>query len=151
MLRAIFHVAVLLVVLTAAGAGNACAQLIEVPQVVKEAFDTKYPGATAVDWVNNIGKPEVKFQYEGKAHWARFNSKGSWEVTEITVDSSEIPAQVWDGFGKSKYAEWTVKASRRVDKPGGTQYKITASKGTLNGRTLLFSEKGQLLKENLKI
>jgi hypothetical protein len=127
------------------------AQLVEVPAVVKTAFDKKFPGAKEVDWLHNIGKPEVKFKYDDKDYWARFNKKGIWEASSVKITIEELPSEVLDGFHKSKYADWPVKELNKIQKPGGVSYKINVSKAALNSKNLLFDEKGRLLKDNYTI
>lgn len=127
--------------------GKANAQFVEVPTVVIKAFDQKFPDAKEVNWQHNIGKPEVKFKNDNKDYWARFTNKGVWETSEIKITMEELPAEVQDGFHKSKYTDWPVKEVKKVEKPDGVTYKIGLSKGSLNSKTLIFSDKGKLLKD----
>ena len=56
----------------------ASAQFVDVPGVVLKAFDQKFPEAKQVEWLHNIGKPEVRFMQSEKKCWARFTvSKGT--------------------------------------------------------------------------
>ncbi|PWU04005.1 MAG: hypothetical protein C5B52_02265 [Bacteroidetes bacterium] len=126
---------------------SAKAQFVEVPTVVVKAFDVKFPDAKEVNWQHNIGKPEVKFKNDNKDYWARFTNKGVWEASEIKTTMEELPAEVQDGFHKSKYTEWPIKDIKKVEKPEGVTYKLNISKGTLSSRTLVFSDKGKLLKD----
>lgn len=129
----------------------ASAQFVEVPSAVKEAFDKKFPDAKQVEWVHNIGKPEVRFVQNEKKCWSRFTSKGVWEVTEIKFTQAELPTEVSDGLHKSKYVDWPVKDVYKYERVGGITYKIVVSKGSLNSKSLYFNEKGQLQKDDFKI
>jgi hypothetical protein len=54
----------------------------DVPEIVKENFLAKYPGATAVLWENatedSITTLKVKFKRDGKFWKAEFNKDGSF-------------------------------------------------------------------------
>jgi len=126
----------------------ASAQFVDVPDVVLKAFDQKFADAKQVEWLHNIGKPEVRFVQNEKKCKARFTSKGVWEETETKITETELPTEVADGFHKSKYNDWPVKEVSRFDRPGGITYKISVSKGTLNSKSLYFNEKGQLKKDS---
>jgi len=130
---------------------TASAQFVDIPTVVKDSFDKKFPEAKQVEWLHNFGKPEVKFKMSDKNCWARFTSKGVWEVTETKITEAELPVEVTDGLHKSKYNEWPIKEVSKYDRPGGVTYKINVSKGTLNSKSLYFNEKGQLQKDDFKI
>jgi len=134
----LFSLAFALVSLTAS------AQFVETPAVVKDAFDKKFPEAKQVEWMHNIGKPEVKFKMNDKKCWSRFTNKGEWEVTETKITKEELPVEVNDGLHKSKYNEWPIKSVSRFERPGGITYKIGVSKGSMNSKTLYFNDKGQL-------
>jgi len=129
----------------------ASAQFVDVPDVVLKAFDQKFPEAKQVEWLHNIGKPEVRFMQSEKKCWARFTSKGVWEVTETKIAETDLPQEVQDGFHKSKYISWPVKEVSKFERVSGVTYKIAVSKGTLNSKSLYFNEKGQLQKDDFKI
>ena len=130
---------------------TASAQFVDIPTVVKDSFDKKFPEAKQVEWLHNFGKPEVKFKMNDKSCWSRFTSKGVWEVTETKITEAEIPTEVKDGLTKSKYSDWPIKEVSKYDRPGGVTYKISVKKGTLNSKSLYFNEKGQLQKDDFKI
>jgi len=79
----------------------ASAQFVDVPDVVLKAFDQKFPDAKQVEWLHNIGKPEVRFMQNEKKCKARFTSKGVWEETETKITEADLPAEVADGLHKS--------------------------------------------------
>ncbi len=144
-----YSVTVLLaLIFTAAIAYEGKAQLINVPQVVKESFDKKYPAAKEVDWTNNIGSPEVKFKFNDESSHAKFSQKGDWQWTQVAISEDKLPAEVKDGFSKSKFADWSIKQVARIERPEKSEYQLTISKGSLNSKNLLFSSQGRLLKQN---
>jgi hypothetical protein len=58
---------------------------------------------------------------------------------------------VKDGLSKSKYAsaEWEIRVVTTMYLPGGVvQYNIQVAKSDLVKKNLLFSNEGQLLKDN---
>ena len=80
---------------------------------------------------------------------ANFSSAGEWLKTEIKHTYSSLPADVVDGFKKSKYAGQQVKEIVQVDeKDKGSQYKMVVKKNDYNKKTLVFSSNGQLISDN---
>jgi len=128
------------------------AQLIKVSAEVKQAFETKFPGAKEVDWTNNFGDPEVTFVQDGKNCKAQFNSKGVWKKTETKTGYDALPEAVKDGFNKSKYAQkWKVNTAYLIEEPNKIYYKVNIYKSDVQLKNLYFNEKGQLLKDPVTI
>ena len=81
-----------------------------------------------------------------------FNSKGEWQSGECIIDFNNLPADVRDGFSKSKYASWektSVTELQSMGKP--VQYRIVVQKGALQKKGLFFNADGVLQKELIKL
>ena len=91
-------------------AGNTIyAQLRKVPAEVTEAFKAKYPDTKNVEWKDKLSFFQVDFEMGGIKYESRFTSKGEWQQTEKDITEDALPAQVKDGYSKSKYTDWELK------------------------------------------
>ena len=131
---------------------SAAAQFGTIPSSVTEAFKTRYPAATNVEWQSKLSSYTVVFLLDSNKHEARYNKKGIWQETESEVALEELPAEVKDGFDKSKYAtgEWEMEAIHKVEMPDDkTHYRIEVAKSDLQKRNLFFNSKGRLLRDKV--
>lgn len=63
-----------------------------------------------------------------------------------------MPAEIKDGLGKSKYADWPVKEVTYVEEKGKQpQCLMQVRKGNLQKENLYFSVSGQLLEESITL
>lgn len=128
------------------------AQVREVPQPVKEAFEHQYPGAEDVEYKDLLVKVNVHFTLDDENYIATYNNKGSWKGSEKEWDFEKLPEAVKDGFSKSKYADWETIESALLYIPGGMeQYRILVKKSDLQKKYLFFSTKGRLLRESITL
>jgi hypothetical protein len=125
------------------------AQIRKIPAEVTEALKSKYPEAKNVSWSDKLTMFVASFDINNEHYKANFSSKGEWQKTQKELTESNLPATIKDGFAKSKYADWTFKSAHLLNLPGDTtQYVIIVAKGKVQKKNLLFSDKGQLLKDN---
>jgi hypothetical protein len=128
----------------------ASAQIREIPVPVKDAFTQQYPGAQKVNYEDKLVYVLVHFNQQDSTSTARYTSKGIWQWTETAIPFTTLPAQVQDGFNKSKYLGWQVDHSYLVDLPGKlTRYKLQVEKSTVQKRNLYFNSRGRLLSDNI--
>jgi hypothetical protein len=131
---------------------TANAQVRKLPAVVTEAFKKKYPNATNVEWHDKLTLFLASFEENNEHYDARFTNKGVWQNTESELETSELPAPIKDGYDKSKYAAWKINTITRIDLPGDKiQYRVQVEKSDLQKKNLLFSNTGQLLKDNITL
>lgn len=132
---------------------TADAQVRKVPAEVTEAFKTKYPSASNVEWRDRLSGFTAAFDADKIHYEARFNNKGVWLNTENKIPDSELPAVVKDGFQKSKYAsEWTIKDAYKIEIPDSKfQYRVHIKKSDLQQKNLLFNSDGRLIKDNITL
>lgn len=128
---------------------SANAQFRSIPAVVTDAFKTKYGNATAVTWKDKISAFQADYKIGEVEMKSSFNAKGEWLRTERKHTFTTIPADVKDGFKKSKYADLTVGDIIEVqEKDKQTQYRVTVKKGDFNKKKLVFAKTGQLMSDN---
>ena len=133
------------------------AQIRKVPADVTNAFKTKYPAATDVEWKDRLAFFEVQFKDDGTDMTVDYNNKGEWQKTEKAMGFDAAPAAVKDGLSKSKYAsrdEWkpgdVVTLVTKNDK--STQYRVYVDKvGGVQKKYLYFNPDGRLDKESLTL
>jgi hypothetical protein len=127
---------------------SADAQFRKIPAEVTDAFKAKYEDASGVSWKDKLSAFQADFKLGNKEMKAVFSSKGEWLKTETKYDYNSVPADVKDGFKKSKYADLNVLNVTRVEETDKTEYKIIVKKNEYNKKSLVFNRNGQLLSDN---
>jgi hypothetical protein len=125
------------------------AQFRKIPAVVTDSFKGKFADASGVEWKDKLSSFEADFTLGEKEMKAFFTSKGEWIKTETKHTYNSLPADVKDGFKKSKYADLSVIDVTQVqDSEKGDQYKLVVKKNEYSKRNLVFSKTGQLVTDN---
>jgi len=128
------------------------AQIRKIPGEVTDALKAKYPGASNVTWKDKITGFAADFDMNGTKYQARFSNKGEWQSTETAISETDLPGNVKDGLSKSKYADWELKSIYTIDLPEDkVQYRLQVVKSDLQKKNLLFSNDGQLLRDNITL
>ena len=141
-----------LFIITVLASTNTFAQIRKIPAEVTNAFQEKYPEAKSVEWRDKLSSFTASFQIDGTSYVAQFSNKGKWENTEEGIDSDELPEEVKTGFDKSRYADWNMGQTTKIELPGDEfQYKIEVSKGDIKKRNLYFNSEGRLLKDKITL
>ena len=132
---------------------SADAQIRKIPAEVTDAFKEKYPEASNVEWKDKLTYFVAVFKQDGVQYEARFTKKGDWKDTENAIETEELPEEVNEGYGKSKYAdEWKIEAAYKIVLPNDqVQYRVLARKSDLQKKNILFSSEGRLLKDNMTL
>jgi uncharacterized protein (DUF952 family) len=128
----------------------ATAQIREIPAPVKDAFAKQYPAAEQSSYDDILTAVHVNFVLNGEKMIAKYTNKGVWKETEKGAAFDSIPADVRDGFWKSKYADWQVKETAIVYMPnGGERYRLKVENGELelNRKYLYFNKNGRLIRD----
>ena len=132
-------------------ANHASAQFRSLPGVVTDSFKIRYPAATSVAWSDKVSAFQATFTLNNEKYTARYSKDGQWQGSTKKIAKDAIPAPVKDGLSKSKYAgaEWEIREVTVKYLPGNvTQYQIQVAKNDVQKKNLLFSNDGQLLKDN---
>ena len=74
------------------------AQIRKIPADVTDAFATRYPHATKVEWRDKLHYFEASFQLNGSSITASFSSNGEWQSSERVLGFNQLPDEVRDGF-----------------------------------------------------
>jgi hypothetical protein len=147
-----YVVASLILILMSLAAIPSFAQIRKIPSEVTEALKEKYPDADNVSWKDKITVFAASFELNNEKYEARFNDKGEWKSTEKEISESELPAEIKDGFEKSKYSEWELKYVYNIELPDNEiQYRIQVAKNDIEKKNLLFNSDGKLLKDNITL
>jgi hypothetical protein len=128
------------------------AQLGKIPAAVTDAFATRYPHATHVEWHDKLHNYVAHFKLNKCIITASFSSKGDWQGSEREMEFSQLPGEVKDGFSKSKYAGREMKAAFEVQELGKPlRYRINVQKSGIQKKNLYFDVNGRLLKESITL
>lgn len=134
------------------GAVVTFAQVREIPKAVEETFTGQYPGATSVDYKDQLVRVDVSFNKDGDHYLASYTNKGVWKETWKDYSFDKLPSEIVDGFNKSKYADRTVDEVTVIYLPGGSeQYRLRAKKNDVQKNYLYFNPKGRLLRTSVTI
>ncbi len=113
-------------------------------EVIKQAFNQKFPGAKEMDWEIEENGWEVSFKLKDKEMSAEFDLVGNWMKTETELKKKDIPDAVkstlrdkFPGY-KVEKAEWEVTPDRQT-------YEIDLKKGKKEKEVTL-DKKGKVLK-----
>ena len=131
---------------------TAFAQVRKIPSEVTEAFKSKYPTATNVEWRYKLSSFSAVFEEGDQQYEAKFNSKGEWQLTENEIEENDLPEEVREGYEKSKYAEWEMGKVHKIELADGSlQYRIESVKSDVRKKNLYFNSDGRLIKDRITI
>jgi hypothetical protein len=134
------------------GSGKVFSQVTSIPPEAKENFTRQYPNAQKIDWDNDVINVHVRFELDGFKMNAEYSNKGIWKDTFKDWLYEELPAEVQDGYKKSKYADRTVTDVKLIYYPGNVeQYRLKVEKNDLQKKYLFFNTRGRLVRESVTI
>lgn len=119
------------------------------PEVIENAFNDKFPDATWVEWERKAGYYVAEFQQDGMDVEAWYDNQGSWRMTESDFgrNLTLLPEAVQTTFQSSGYSQWTVDDIDKYECPDKTFYLIEVKKAGQRDRKLFYSQDGLLLKD----
>jgi hypothetical protein len=132
---------------------NSFAQLRKTPAAVTGAFEKQYPGASKVQYEDNLLNVQVHFIMDSAKMIAKYNSDGEWKETEKEFSFDNLPSDVKLGFEKSKYSvEWKVKETSVIYMPRDEiRYRVKVEKNDLQKKYLFFDKNGRLVRDSVTI
>jgi Putative beta-lactamase-inhibitor-like, PepSY-like len=149
-MKRICKFSVLMILLAVLNTGHA--QLRKIPADVTEAFKTKYPDTKNAEWKDKLTSFAVSFEMEDDKYTAKFNNKGEWIQTEKEITEEALPADVKNGYDKSKYTAWKVKSVACIENKDNTvHYRLLVRKNDIEKKYLLFDKDGKLLRDAITI
>ncbi len=133
MIRSLFFLCFLFL---AASFWPACQDIGKVPEVVKTAFQSKYPGEKDQDWhVDRNGNYEAHFKKDGDKYRVDFSPAGDWIETERSIKKKDLPGPVKETIereyddAKIVELEWVDNAKKGIFydielKEGGQKFDV---------------------------
>jgi hypothetical protein len=120
---------------------------VEVPAVVKSAFDVKYPKAEKVNWgLEKPGEFEAEFVLNSVESSAVFDSKGQFIESETEIRESELPQAIKAAIAKDFAGYKIGEAAKSTDAKGVSTYELEVSKDK-EKYEISFDANGKLLKK----
>ena len=145
------HLSVLIIVVSLVSL-NVNAQVTSIPAQAKESFFKQYPDAKNVKWENNVVNVNVRFELDSSNMVAEYNNKGIWKNTLKDWSFDKVPADVKDGYNKSKFAGREVTDAKMLYLPGYIiQYRLKVEKSGLEKKYLFFSTEGRLIRSSVTL
>lgn len=117
----------------------------QVPSLVLNSLETKFPDARDVEWETKNGDYFVDFEVDGADYNARINSKGKLLKFKYDLKSNEMPETVMSGI-QAKYSNKVIDGVEVVKKEGSTYYQIEFE-GRFTDFHKIFDEKGNVTTE----
>lgn len=119
------------------------------PEVIENAFNDKFPDATWVEWERKAGYYVAEFRQDGMDVEAWYDNQGSWRMTESDFgrNLTLLPQAVQTTFQSSGYSQWTVDDIDKYECPDKTFYLLEVKKAGQRDRKLFYSQDGLLLKD----
>lgn len=123
----------------------------DVPVPVQEAFQSKFPDVTGVEWERERGYYVADFWQEGLETHVWIDTEGTWRMTELDfgIRLTLLPQTVQDAFRTGAYASWRVDDVGKYERPDGIFYLIEVETNGKPEHDLFFGEDGSLLKDEI--
>ena len=120
----------------------------KVPATVKQAFATKFPAATDVNYVLKQKCYEVTCKDKGVGTSANFNATGKWLKTATAITESDLPKEVSTAIAKD-FAGFKISEVTKVETPDKPLFYMIDLKKDKEGYRVHFSPKGDVVKKTL--
>lgn len=121
---------------------------LQVSANLQEAFDTRYPNVSRVDWEQKGQFYEAEFVDNGYENKAWFTPDGAWVMTEYDLRFTQLPQAVQDAFKAGAYASWKVDDVDKIEKTDGSVTYVIEVESGEKEYELTYLEDGTLIREN---
>ena len=129
-----------------------------VSRQLQEAFESRYPGATNVNWsakgqymVADFSLATTRATASSSDHSAWFDNGGLWYMTETDIRFEQLPEAVKTAFQNSEYKDWRVDDVDKLEREGVETVYVIEVEGVENDRQveydLYYSPDGVLTKK----
>ena len=113
---------------------------------VKNAFVTKYPGASVDEWEMKFTYYVANFRLDNNETEAWFESNANWVFTETDLTYAKLPDAIKTSFEASEYKNWEKDDIDKIERPETeTVYILEVESGNTE-LDLYYSEDGELMK-----
>lgn len=117
-----------------------------VPEVVKTAFQKKYPGENDPDWEkDDHGYWESHFKKDGEKYRADFNADGTWVETENDVKKKELPEVILEIIERD-YSEYEITEVEHVESATKGEFFDVEFKQKGKNKDVMFKPDGTIIK-----
>lgn len=126
-------------------------RLSDVPNVVVDSFEAKFPNASRTEWENKNGYIIADFWQDGMETKVWYNTSGDWLMTEYDFEEnlSALPQAIQNAFQASAYATWRIDNIDKYERPNDLFYLIEVETKGQADRNLYYAEDGSLLKDEV--
>ena len=78
----------------------------QTPKAVRQAVDTRFPGAIHVEWERTLSNYKAEFYHDGREKEAQFGQDGTWLRTKTELTFLDIPAPIMKAA--QEYCDWEI-------------------------------------------
>lgn len=115
------------------------AQSKNLPPDMLSQFRFRYPHAGNVEWKSSHKGYEAVFVLNNSNMTANFSPQGEWQQTCKETVFEKLPADVQNGFNRTKYKGWNIVSIQEVQSMSEPlQFNISVTKSGLLKKHLLF-------------
>lgn len=119
---------------------------INVPEVVKKGFTSRFPGVSDLKWgIEKPGEYEAEFTLNKAEMSALVDEKGNVLEIETEIRESDLPQSVKNTLSKD-FATYKIGEVEKNEQKGVTTYEMEAKKGEA-AYEIVFDHNGKLLKK----
>lgn len=111
-----------------------CAQTTvqtNVPSVVMNSFQQKFPNATNVDWELKNNVYNVEFDANNNEHEVWIDSKGTIFSHKEELRTNQVPANIREAV-KRDFPEYRIEDADKYETDGKVTYKMELGKGAFD-------------------
>ena len=126
-------------------------RLSDVPNVVLDSFEVKFPNASRAEWEKKGSYIVADFWQDGMETHVWYNPNGNWLMTEfdLGVSVSALPQAVQSAFLESQYSSWHVEDINKYERANDVFFLIEVETKGQQDRNLYYNEEGSLLKDEV--
>jgi hypothetical protein len=139
----------LIIILFAVWALNANAQDVpqnQVPSVVLNAFQVKFPNATDIDWELKGDQYKVDFEIGTRDHDVWIDKNGSIKKHKEDISQKDLPPGIVNKIAKD-FSSYKIDDTDKIEADGKIVYLVELD-GTADDRKVTFASNGEI-QENI--
>ena len=114
----------------------------EVPSVVLNEFQSKYPKATDVEWNLSSDLYQVEFEVDRKDHDLWIDKSGAIKKQKIDIPQAQLPDVIKQKIG-SEFKGYQIDDIDRIEEDGKVSFLVDLD-GKVDDREVLFTEDGKI-------
>ncbi|HSY61454.1 MAG TPA: PepSY-like domain-containing protein [Cytophaga sp.] len=137
------HVSILFLLLSASCVSAQDIPQQNVPAVVVNAFQQKFPQQSTVEWEFKKGLYEAEFEIKNLEHNVYLDSTGKIIRYKKEINANALPAAVNTSIQKN-FNGYKIENIKRIEETTGIIYKVELEKGK-DERKVMFSVDGKIL------